>query len=99
MMQKNSELQELFNNYTSNPGLNVIESFNAKVLNITDSLFDLRTILEYLDGLFKDLEKEKSARREFDINNEAFSNKVKKLEKLFKDIYYNIIMTEKEKPK
>lgn len=59
----------------------------AKVLNITDSLFDLRTILEYLDGLFKDLEKEKSARREFDINNEAFSNKVKKLEKLFKDIY------------
>ena len=59
----------------------------AKVLNITDSLFDLRTILEYLDGLFKDLEKEKSARHEFDINNEAFSNKVKKLEKLFKDIY------------
>ena len=56
----------------------------ARVLNITDSLFDLRTILEYLDGLFKDLEKEKSARREFDINNEAFSNKVKKLEKLFK---------------
>lgn len=59
----------------------------AKVLNITDSLFDLRTILEYLDSLFKDLEKEKSARHEFDINNKAFSNKVKKLEKLFKDIY------------
>ena len=57
----------------------------AKVLNITDSLFDLRIILEYLDGLFKDLEKEKSARREFDINNNAFSNKVKKLEKVFKD--------------
>ena len=59
----------------------------AKVLNITDSLFDLRTILEYLDSLFKDLEKEKSAKCEFDISNEAFSNKVKKLEKLFKDIY------------
>ena len=33
------------------------------------------------------LEKEKRARHEFDINNEAFSAKVKKLEQLFKDIY------------
>lgn len=59
----------------------------AKVLNINDSLFDLRTILEYLDGLFKDLEKEKNAKSDFLQIDEAFDNKVKKLEKLVKDIY------------
>lgn len=59
----------------------------AKVLNINDSLFDLRTILEYLDSLFKDFEKEKSARNEFNVNNEAFANKIGKLENLIKDIY------------
>lgn len=59
----------------------------AKVLNINDSLFDLRTILEYLDGLFKDFEKEKNAKIDFERNNEVFNNKVKKLEKLIKNIY------------
>lgn len=59
----------------------------AKVLNINDSLFDLRAILEYLDGLFKDFEKEKSARQEFEINNEAFLNRIKKIENLLKNIY------------
>lgn len=59
----------------------------AKVLNINDSLFDLRVILEYLDDLFKDLEKEKAARSEFESNNEAFANKISKKEKLIEDIY------------
>ncbi len=59
----------------------------AKVLNITDSLFDLRTILEYLDNLFKDLEIEKDAKKKFDGLNEAFNSKAKKLDKIVKDIY------------
>ncbi len=59
----------------------------AKVLNINDSLFDLKVILEYLDGLFKDLELEKQARKEFDLNNQAFNDKTKKLENAIKDIY------------
>lgn len=59
----------------------------AKVLNIDNSLFDLRNILEYLDDIFKDFEKEKVARKEFDDNNEIFSNKVKKIEKVIKGLY------------
>ena len=59
----------------------------AKVLNITDSLFDARTILEYLDNLFKDLEEEKKAKNKFDSLNDGFKNKSKKMDKIVKDIY------------
>lgn len=59
----------------------------AKVLNITDSLFDLRIILEYLDSLFKDLEDERNAKTKFDGLDEAFKEKSKKLDKIVKDIY------------
>lgn len=59
----------------------------AKVLNITDSLFDLRTILEYLDGLFKELEIERDAKRKFDTLSTSFVEKKEKLEKVVKDIY------------
>ena len=59
----------------------------AKVLNINNSLFDLRMILEYLDNLFKELEKEKKSKNEFDQLDEAFLAKKEKLEKIVKDIY------------
>ena len=59
----------------------------AKVLNITDSLFDLRIILEYLDSLFKDLEDERNAKIKFDGLDNAFKEKSKKLDKIVKDIY------------
>lgn len=59
----------------------------AKVLNINNSLFDLRMILEYLDNLFKDLEKEKDAKNQFDQLDNAFIDKKNKLEKVVKDIY------------
>lgn len=59
----------------------------AKVLNINDSLFDLRTILEYLDSLFKDLEAEKKAKETFDSLNEIYVQKEEKLDKTVKDIY------------
>lgn len=59
----------------------------AKVLNITDSLFDLRTILEYLDNLFRDLDEEREAKGKFDNLDEAFKDKSKKIEGIVKDIY------------
>lgn len=59
----------------------------AKVLNIKDSLFDLRTILEYLDSLFKDLEEEKKAKENFEKLDEAYNNRAKRLDKIVKDIY------------
>lgn len=59
----------------------------AKVLNIDNSLFDLRNILEYLDDTFKDFEKEKLARKEFEEKNEVFANKVKKIDNTIKGLY------------
>ena len=59
----------------------------AKVLNITDSLFDLRTILEYLDSLFKDLDEERKAKVKFDNLDEVFKERTKKMEGIVKDIY------------
>lgn len=59
----------------------------AKVLNITDSLFDLRMILEYLDSLFKDLDDERVAKNKFDGYDTAFKEKSKKLDTIVKDIY------------
>ena len=59
----------------------------AKVLNITDSLFDLRMILEYLDSLFKDLDDERLAKNKFDGYDNAFKEKSKKLDTIVKDIY------------
>ena len=59
----------------------------AKVLNITDSLFDLRAILEYLDSLFKDLDDERKAKTKFDELEEIFNQKEEKLDKIVKDIY------------
>ena len=59
----------------------------AKVLNINDSLFDLRTILEYLDSLFRDLDEERDAKTKFDGLDNAFVERSKKIEKVVKDIY------------
>ena len=59
----------------------------AKVLNINDSLFDLRTILEYLDNLFRDLDEEKDAKTKFDGLDEAFKDRSKKIEGEVKEIY------------
>lgn len=59
----------------------------AKVLNITNSLFDARTILEYLDNLFRELEKEREARNNFEKLDDAFKSKTKKMDKIVKTIY------------
>ena len=59
----------------------------AKVLNINDSLFDLRTILEYLDSLFRDLDEEREAKNKFDGLDKVFVERSKKIEGVVKDIY------------
>jgi septation ring formation regulator len=59
----------------------------AKVLNITDSLFDAKVILEYLDGLFKDLEIERNAKKTFELNNEEFAKRLKLVDTAIKDVY------------
>lgn len=61
-----------------------------KVLDLTDCMFELKTILDYLDSLFTKFEEEKKARREYEELEEGFAKKIKKTDKVVKDIYKQI---------
>ncbi|MGN0974289.1 MAG: septation ring formation regulator EzrA [Bacilli bacterium] len=61
-----------------------------KVLDLTDCMFELKTILDYLDSLFTKFEEEKQARREYEELEVGFSKKIKKTDKVVKDIYKQI---------
>ena len=61
-----------------------------KVLNLEDCMFELKTMLDYLDSLFNDFEKERFARKLYEEDCSVFSNKLKKSIKLVKDIYNQI---------
>ena len=61
-----------------------------KVLNLTDCMFELKTVLDYLDSLFTKFDEEKKARHEYEEINKGFSKKIKKTDKIVKDIYKQI---------
>lgn len=48
----------------------------SKVLNIDNSLIELKTILEFLDSIFKDIEKEKIYKRDFDITSSSLNERM-----------------------
>ena len=59
----------------------------AKVLNIEDSLFDLKVLTEYFENLFTDFEKEKVVKADYDEANKTVMTKLKKINNLVKDIF------------
>lgn len=58
-----------------------------KVLNLEDCMFELKTILEYLDSLFIDFDNEKNSRKEFEENRVVFEKKLTKINNIVSDIY------------
>ena len=54
----------------------------AKVLNIEDSLFDLKVLTEYFEKLFTDFEKEKVIKVDYEDANVTLKNKLNKTNKL-----------------
>lgn len=62
----------------------------CRVLNLEDSLFELKVLLDYFDSLFTDFEKEKINRKSYDENNEIFIKKLDKLNQLINDIFNQI---------
>ena len=58
-----------------------------KVLNLEDCMFELRTMLEYLDSLFNEFEKEKTSRKEYEEESNVFNKKLEKVNKVVADIY------------
>lgn len=62
----------------------------AKVLNLEDSLFDLKVLTEYFENLFTDFEKEKVVKADYDDANKTLNTKLKKINVLVKDIFEQI---------
>lgn len=61
-----------------------------RVLNLEECMFELKTILDYLDSLFTDFEKERLSRKVYDEIEKEFRTKLKKTNKVVKDIYNQI---------
>lgn len=73
------------------------------VLNLTDSIFELKTILSYFDSLYNDFDNEKVARRTFNEVSRKLAIKCKKLLEIIKnlsskieDIKYSYDLTDDE---
>ena len=62
----------------------------ASILNIEDSLLELKVLTNYFDSIYTDFEKEKNAKKEFSDGNKIFSIKIKKITKLITDIFNQI---------
>ena len=73
------------------------------VLNLSDSLIELKTIYEYFEGLYNDFDKEKSARKNYDELARKIAIKckkmlaiIKKLSSKIEDIKYSYDLTDDE---
>ncbi len=57
-------------------------------MNLEDCMFELKTMLDYLDSLFNDFEKKEAiARKVYDENVNAFEEKLSKINSLLENIY------------
>lgn len=62
----------------------------CKMLNLEDSLFELKVLSDYFDTAFADLEKEKLNRENYDSINKVFVTKLNRTNKLVKDMFEKI---------
>lgn len=62
----------------------------VRVLNLENCMFDLTTMLEYLDSLFIDFEKERLSKKVFEEMNKDFSKKITNSNKLVGDVYLQL---------
>lgn len=74
-----------------------------KVLNLVDSIFELKTLLDYYDNLYNDFEKEKISRKMFEDYTRTIGIRAKKilsvvysLTKKIEDIKYSYDLTDDE---
>ena len=61
-----------------------------KVLNLEDSLFELKVLLDYFDSLFNDFEKEKNDKKVYEELSNIFLKKITKMNEIIEDIFTQI---------
>lgn len=89
MIEKEYSLDYLNINYNVEESLKNVNKIidRIKVLNLEDCMFELKTMLEYIESLFLEFEKEKKMRKEYEIDSVNFSKKLEKTNRLVSDIY------------
>jgi len=60
------------------------------VLNVVDSVFELKTMLDYFDSLYNDFDKERITRKLYEEYKRSILIKVSKLEKINNELYRKI---------
>ena len=60
------------------------------VLNVVDSVFELKTILDYFDSLYNDFDKERITKKTYEEYKRTILLKVSKLEKINNELYRKI---------
>jgi len=59
----------------------------SKVLNIEDSVLELKVLSEYFDSVFTDYDREKVERNTYDDTNKRFAKKLSKMNKIVSEIF------------
>lgn len=60
------------------------------VLNLEDSIFELKTMLDYYESLYSDFEKERTSKKLFEQNVFVINDKLSRMFKLIKNLYLEI---------
>lgn len=58
-----------------------------KVLNLENCMFELKTMLEYLDSLFDEFELERQSKKEYEESKDIFDKKLEKTTEVVNNIY------------
>lgn len=72
-----------------NKKINVIMD-KLKLLNLDDSILELKTMLEYFNDLFSNFDKEKEAKNIFRENSKIFKIRLDKINKIVYNVYLSI---------
>lgn len=62
----------------------------AKILNLEDAVFELKTISNYFDNLFRDLDNERKDKLNFDTGKNKLRLKIEKLSNLIEEIFNEV---------
>ena len=100
------EIQDVYDNMTSegypldylNIPYNIEESQKnigkildkVKILNLEDCMFELKTILDYLDSLFVDFEKERLSKKVYEEIENDFNKKITKTNKIVEELFLQL---------
>lgn len=92
MSQQGFQLDYLNVEYNIDEANKKIEDVMArsKVLNLEDSTFELKVLLDYLDSLFNDFEKEQNSKAIYEDTKTTFARKLDNVNELVNDIFAQI---------